>query len=726
MALLSIVNLLVYFHVAAESRTWLFLLAAEVAEIGLVSVFHSSPQQIALVVVGVAAAVVVLQYQAAAAIYRWSPGMSRLALYEEIGGALPAPDVDLSIVIPSYNGGGELGPVVARLARDLDGIPSEIIVVSDGSTDDTIRIAERAGLERVRVLHYPRRMGKGHALRVGLTEARGKYIAFMDGDGDIDPEGLKPFLTLMELYKPDIVLGSKRHPMSDVHYPPLRRALSWMYHKLGRVLFRVNVRDTQTGLKLIRREVLAAVLPRMLEKRYAFDLELLVVARMLGYRRVFEAPVHIDYRFSSQVDLTAATRIFVDTLAIFYRRYVLDTYRRAPDSGALVDELLTPEVMRVPDVALSNGHHRVLFLNWRDITNPEAGGAEVFTHEVAKQWLEQGHEVSLLTSRYAGSSRSETVDGVKVRRIGRLRSGSFHLLVQRELARLSGFDLVIDEVNTIPFLTPLWHRRLPPVVTLIHQLAVDVWDSEMPRPLAAIGRRIEPRLLGLYEDAPVVTVSESTRDDLCRLGLRNVRVIPIGRDEPPDLSGIEKEDVPTFLFVGRLTGNKRPDHAVEAFRLIRERIPEARLWIVGRGPMEKELRDRLPPGAEMLGYLPRRELYERMARSHCLLVTSVREGWGMVITEANSVGTPAVGYDVPGVRDAILDGETGILAESANPADLGTAAVQLTVDEWAYASIRERAMATSRLFSWQRTADALLGLSTQNIQPVANVASAES
>jgi glycosyltransferase involved in cell wall biosynthesis/O-antigen/teichoic acid export membrane protein len=717
MALLSIVNLLVYFHVAAESRAWLFLLFGEVAEIGLVTVFHASPEQIALVVMGVAAVVAVLQYQAAAAIIRWSPGHSQLAPYEEIDRMLRTPEADLSVVIPSYNGGADLAPVVVDLARVLDGIRSEIIVVSDGSTDDTTRVSERAGVKGLRVLHYPHRIGKGHALRVGLAEARGRYVAFIDGDGDIDPGGLRPFLALMDLYRPDIVLGSKRHPLSDVHYPLIRRVLSWTYHALGRVLFRVNVSDTQTGLKLVRRDVLASVLPRMLEKRYAFDLELLVVARALGYSRVFEAPVRIDYRFSSQVDLRAAARILLDTLAIFYRRYVLDTYRRDPGSTSRVAEPGLTNLVRIPDLATSDGHLRVLFLNWRDITNPEAGGAEVFTHEVAKRWVEQGHEVSLLTSRFPGCSQFETVDGVRIRRIGRLRSGSFHILVQRELARLSGFDLVIDEVNTIPFLTPLW-RRLPPVVTLIHQLAVDVWDSEVPRPLAAIGRRLEPKLLRLYEDVPVVTVSESTRDDLCRLGLRNVRVIPIGRDEPPDLNGVEKEDFPTFLFVGRLTANKRPDHAVEAFRYIRDRMPEARLWIVGRGPMEESLREQLPPGAEMLGYLSRRDLYEHMARAHCLLVTSVREGWGMVITEANSVGTPAVGYDVPGVRDAIRRGETGLLVGGSNPAELGRWAVSLIANRGEYGSSCEQAQKAARLFSWQRTADVLLAVAKDGPLPL--------
>jgi glycosyltransferase involved in cell wall biosynthesis len=236
-----------------------------------------------------------------------------------------------------------------------------------------------------------------------------------------------------------------------------------------------------------------------------------------------------------------------------------------------------------------------------------------------------------------------------------------------------------------------------------------------------MGRRLEPRLLALYEDVPVVTVSESTRSDLQQLGLRNVHVVPVGLEEPPDLSGVEKEDVPTFLFVGRLAVNKRPDHAVEAFRVIRKSIPQARMWIVGRGPMEDRVRDRLPPGAEMLGYLPRQELYERMARAHCILVTSVREGWGMVITEANSVGTPAIGYDVPGVRDAIRHGETGLLAEAGNPIELGTAALSLIADAGAYESRRSQAVVESRQFSWARTADELLLRVSDRMDPSLNV-----
>ena len=168
------------------------------------------------------------------------------------------------------------------------------------------------------------------ALRVGLTRARGRHVAFIDSDGELDPAEFGNFLQIMELYDPDLVIGSKQHPLSRVSYPLSRRLMSLTYQLLCRLLFGLNVRDTQTGMKLIRQDVLTAVLPRLLEKRFAFDLEFLVVARQLGFRRVFEAPVNLDYKFSSTVDLVAATRILLDTAAIFYRRYVLQYYSSSP------------------------------------------------------------------------------------------------------------------------------------------------------------------------------------------------------------------------------------------------------------------------------------------------------------------------------------------------------------------------------------------------------------
>jgi glycosyltransferase involved in cell wall biosynthesis len=264
-------------------------------------------------------------------------------------------------------------------------------------------------------------------------------------------------------------------------------------------------------------------------------------------------------------------------------------------------------------------------------------------------------------------------------------------------------------VNTIPFLTPLWRRRLPPTVALVHQLAVDVWDTELPKPLAWLGRRIERGMFRLYRDVPVAAVSNSTRDDLVQLGLNHVTVVAPGRDEPPaGLLAVQKESVPTFLFVGRLAANKRPDHAIEAYRAIKRDLPTAKLWLVGLGPLEPELAESLPSGATLLGRLPRAELYERMARAHCLLVPSVREGWGLVVIEANSVGTPAVGYDIHGLRDSIRTGHTGVLASDGDPEALARSSIELVADTVGYAETREAAVAWAEHFSWETTAAELM------------------
>jgi hypothetical protein len=159
-----------------------------------------------------------------------------------------------------------------------------------------------------------------------MALGRGRYLGFIDADGDLPAELLRPFVTLMRHHEPDILLGSKRHPQSVVHYPPLRRAYSWGYQQLIRLLFHLRIRDTQTGIKLVRRDVLAAVLPHMVEKRFAFDLELFVVARRLGYRRFVEAPVRINERFSSTISPRAVLLLLLDTLAIFYRLRVLRFY----------------------------------------------------------------------------------------------------------------------------------------------------------------------------------------------------------------------------------------------------------------------------------------------------------------------------------------------------------------------------------------------------------------
>jgi O-antigen/teichoic acid export membrane protein len=430
-AFLSIAAVLTYFHIAMGSRGYVLTFTAIVLETIVIAFRHGSAQEIGVVVLCVSAVASLLLYRSAVSLVRWRPPLESAEAAEGL------PGVEVSVVLPCYNAAGGLRNVLTSLADDLDETGSyEIIVVSDGSTDATVEIARGLEDRSVRVIEQPAQGGKGLALRAGLTEARGEYVAFVDADGDVDPHAIRPFLALMRLYEPDIILGSKRHPLSDVYYPPLRRLLSWVYHKLTRILFRVNVRDTQTGLKLIRRDVLAAVLPRLYEKRYAFDLELLVAARAAGFKRVFEAPVRIRYSFDSAVSPRSALQILIDTGAILYRHHLLGAYRGA---GRPVSATGLP----VRRTAVSSGHLRLLIADRLDIGNPEAGPAERQTHAIAKRWRELGHEVTILAAAFRGGAARETIDGVRVRRLGSLRTGSYAAFVQREAWRRGSYDAIV-------------------------------------------------------------------------------------------------------------------------------------------------------------------------------------------------------------------------------------------------------------------------------------------
>jgi hypothetical protein len=239
-------------------------------------------------------------------------------------------DLDLSVVVPYYNPGELLVPTVRRVLTALEssGATFEVIAVSDGSTDGSDLLLERELGHRPELTSvvYASNQGKGLALRLGLAQGRGRYLGFIDADGDLDPLLLCSFQEIVRRDDPDMVVGSKRHPQSQVQYPRLRRVYSWGYQQLIRLGFRLVVRDTQTGVKLVRRDVLAAALPRMVEKRFAFDLELFVVAQRLGYGRFVEAPIRLDFQFKSTVSWRSVRGMLLDTMAIWYRLRVLHHY----------------------------------------------------------------------------------------------------------------------------------------------------------------------------------------------------------------------------------------------------------------------------------------------------------------------------------------------------------------------------------------------------------------
>jgi glycosyltransferase involved in cell wall biosynthesis len=245
----------------------------------------------------------------------------------------------ISVIIPAFRQEKTIKKDIERVKAVLDRLrqPYETIVVVDGMDDNTYKNAKKLSFPNLAVIGYRHNKGKGHALRFGMARAKGDIIAFIDSGMDLNPNSITMLLEHFEWYKADIIVGSKWHPVSKVTYPLLRRILSKGYGLMVKILFGLRVKDTQLGLKIFRREVLEKVLPRLLVKRFAIDIELLAVADRLGYKRIFEAPIELNWnkvvKSSISTNLPGAVwNMFWDTLAVFYRlkikRYYDDGSKR--------------------------------------------------------------------------------------------------------------------------------------------------------------------------------------------------------------------------------------------------------------------------------------------------------------------------------------------------------------------------------------------------------------
>ena len=233
--------------------------------------------------------------------------------------------------MPCHNEGREIYRSLHETIKTMNelkdfNIDYEVILVDDGSTDNTLKEAKLVKSPKIKIVSYKPNKGKGYALKYGFQYAKGDLVTFVDSDLEIHPKQLFRFVSYIYEYNADVVIGSKSHQDSKVNYPLKRRILSKMYHIFVNVLFGLQVGDTQSGMKLMRRNCAAKVLPKVVIKRYAFDLELLVVAKKLGFK-IKEAPIEVRFNFNKKgIGFKSVWPIFQDTLGIAYRRYILRHY----------------------------------------------------------------------------------------------------------------------------------------------------------------------------------------------------------------------------------------------------------------------------------------------------------------------------------------------------------------------------------------------------------------
>lgn len=355
---------------------------------------------------------------------------------------------------------------------------------------------------------------------------------------------------------------------------------------------------------------------------------------------------------------------------------------------------------------------KILVFNWRCWLNPEMGGAEVFTREVLKRWVKTGHEVTLFASKFKECEGKEINEGINIIREGGKYSAYWKakkcydkLFLQEE------YDIVIDEINTRPFLTPKFVKNGEKIIALIHQLAKEYWLYETPFPLSYIGYYfLEERWLKNYRKIPTVTVSQSSREDLVNLGFEKVFVVGEGLNFKPLMELDEKEKYPVVIYAGRLKKAKRTDHAIKAFKIVKEKIPEAELWIIGDGNFRKKLMKIACNGVRFYRGLPSDERRKLIKKAWVLVNPSVREGFGLNVIEANALGVPCIAYDVPGLRDSIIDGETGLLVKSDNVEALAEAIIKVLTSDALRIRLSEKALTYSKSFSWDEVANQFMNV----------------
>jgi glycosyltransferase involved in cell wall biosynthesis len=337
---------------------------------------------------------------------------------------------------------------------------------------------------------------------------------------------------------------------------------------------------------------------------------------------------------------------------------------------------------------------RILFVAWRDLANRRAGGSEVLVDRLAAGMTARGHSVTLLCGG-ATEQRPYTV----------VRSGGTYSQFVRAPVRywrgLRDVDLVVEVCNGMPFFAPLWSGR--PQICLVNHMHTELWRMMFPRPVAALGQFAESRVLPwVHRRNLFLTVSGSTADALREIGVGadRIRQICNGVVQPDPL--LPRSAEPLFLALGRLTEYKRIDMLLRLWDRVRM-VTGGRLVIAGDGPERRRLEAMAGPGVEFLGRVSEEEKHRLLCSAWLLLHPALIEGWGIVIAEAAIRGTPAIGFDVPGLRDSVVDGQTGILVR--NEGQFASAWASLALDRQRAEQTGERARIRAERLHWSEAVD---------------------
>lgn len=367
---------------------------------------------------------------------------------------------------------------------------------------------------------------------------------------------------------------------------------------------------------------------------------------------------------------------------------------------------------------------KILVINWQDIKNPLAGGAEVHLHEVFTRIAHLGHDVTLFCSSFSGAPPMERLEGIVViRKGGRLFFNLRFLFAYLTGLRREQWDIVVDDMNKIPFFTPLFVRK--PLYGVVHHLFGRSIFREVNFLLASYVFLMERIAVGVYRRRriPFIVGSQSTHRELLSRGFpkSDVSLIPYGVDhQVHKLTGVSKSPTPLIGYFGRLKRYKSVDHLLNALPRVLRQVPDLKALIVGEGDDRPRLQNLardlgIVDAVEFTGFVTESRKIELLQTMWCKVTTSSKEGWGLTVIEANACGTPVLASNVPGLRDAVRDGVTGLLYAYGDTKDLSDKILLFLSDQTMRERLTANALRWASTFSWDSAAQKTLQLLEQRV-----------
>ncbi len=362
----------------------------------------------------------------------------------------------------------------------------------------------------------------------------------------------------------------------------------------------------------------------------------------------------------------------------------------------------------------------VLFLSWRDIKSPKAGGAEVYTHEMLKNADHDKYRFIHFSCGVDGLSDYEFIDGILYIREGSLlnvigKAKEFYNYNKQNI------DYVVDQSNTHQFFTPFWVEKEKRLF-FIHQQTREIWFQQMSFPFSLAGYLLESPMLRLHRYDRTITVSNSTAAELIRIGFNKekISILPEGLSFTPwEADKWEKKDEgPAFIYVGRYSRYKGINKAIIAFSEVKKQHRDAVLWLVGKPDNEYVKKVLLPlcskiglsigprdenPDVVIWGFVSEEKKLELMSRAKALIFPSVREGWGLIISEAAAVGTPSIVFDAPGTRDAVDYGNAGYMCSDRSTQELASKCFKACSNDIDYRNMQIKAYSYAFRLDWKKT-----------------------